>query len=64
MEDYNYSSFPITMSEQEFNEFAGLHKAGEKAPDGELVNASNGSQVKLSDYWGKGPVMIEFGSIT
>ena len=52
------------MSEQECNEFAGLHKAGEKAPDGELVNASDGSRVKLSDYWGKGPVMIEFGSIT
>ncbi len=64
MNEYNYASFPVTMSAEEFAEFAGLHKAGEKAPNGELVNASDGSRVRLSDYWSKGPVMIEFGSIT
>ena len=64
MSEYNYASFPLDMSADEFGAFADLNRAGRKAPDGELVDASDGSRVRLSDFWSKGPLMIEFGSIT
>ena len=64
MEEYNYETFPLTMSAQEFTDFPEFLHVGQKAPDGELVDASSGKSVRLSDYWGTGPLMVEFGSIT
>ena len=62
--DYNYVNFPLAMTSNDFNVFPTILRAGEQAPDGELINAATGETVKLSDYWSNGPVMIEFGSIT
>ncbi len=64
MTEYNYESFPLTMSNDDFEGFPHGLKAGQKAPDGELVDAATGERVKLSDHWADGPVMIEFGSVT
>ncbi len=64
MSEYNYASFPLTMSDEDFARFPGLMKAGQPALDGELVNAADGGTVKLSDYWSEGPLVMEFGSIT
>lgn len=64
MSDYNYVNFPLDMTSNDFNVFPTILRAGEQAPDGELINAATGETVKLSDYWSNGPVMIEFGSIT
>ena len=64
MTDYNYASFPLTMTHEDFEEFPNVLKAGQQAPDGELVDAADGSRLLLSDLWRRGPVVIEFGSIT
>ena len=64
MDEYNYESFPLKMSGGEFSAFPDVLKAGKKAPDGLLVDAATGENVRLSDYWRKGPVVIEFGSRT
>ena len=64
MSEYNYASFPLTMSGEDFAGFPGLMKVGQSAPDGELVNAADSRTVKLSDYWRDGPLVVEFGSIT
>ena len=52
------------MDSHDFGNFPTILKAGQQAPDGEVINVSDGSKVKLSDFWKKGPVVIEFGSIT
>lgn len=52
------------MDMEDFERFPGVLKAGEPAPDGELVNAADGRRVRLSEYWRNGPVVMEFGSIT
>ena len=64
MNEYNYTSFPLDMQTQDFENFPSFAKAGDKAPDGDLVDARTGRTVRLSDYWSEGPAMIEFGSIT
>lgn len=64
MSVYNYPSFPLGMGNHDFGDFPVILKAGQQAPDGEAINASDGSKVKLSDFWKKGPMVIEFGSIT
>ena len=64
MTAYNYQSFPLTMGTEDFEAFPDGLKAGQKAPDGELVDAASGERVKLSHHWAESPVVIEFGSIT
>ena len=64
MEEYNYRTFPLTMSAEEFTDFPEFLHVGRKAPDGELVDVATGKAVRLSDYWRNGPLMLEFGSIT
>ena len=62
--DYNYVHFPADMQDADFEAFRhGLH-AGDRAPDGELIHAADGATVRLSDYWHRGPLVVEFGSIT
>lgn len=62
--DYNYAGFPLDMDGIDFATFPSVLKVGERAPNGELVDAATGEAVKLSHYWRSGPLVIEFGSIT
>ena len=64
MNEYNYETFPLDMQGSDFEAFPSFAKAGDKAPDGDLIDAATGKPVKLSDYWREGPVMAEFGSLT
>ncbi len=64
MSDYNYPSFPLDMTAEDFQQFSEVLNIGDKAPDSQLINAADGSPISLSDYWSKEPVMIEFGSVT
>jgi len=64
MSDYNYPGFPLEMDGDDFANFPRVLKIGGQAPDGELVDASDGRHVRLSDYWRTGPLVMEFGSIT
>ena len=64
MEVYNYETFPLDMHPEDFENFPNIMKAGEKAPDGELIDAAAGKRVRLSDLWSQSPLMIEFGAIT
>ncbi len=63
-EQYNYTNFPEDMQETDFSAFPNILHAGTDAPDGVLVDAATGSEVRLSDYWSEGPLVIEFGSAT
>ena len=62
VEEYNYDVFGH--EGDLFGQFPGVLRAGEKAPDGELIDAMTGEQVLLSDYWKTKPVVIEWGSYT
>ncbi len=64
MEEYNYGTFPLDMTGDEFTNFPDFLHVGGKAPDGDLVDIATGQTVRLSDYWREGPLMVEFGSIT
>lgn len=64
MRDYNYPNFPLDMDGDVFAAFANRLHAGERAPDGEVTDAATGERAPLSSYWAKGPLVIEFGSIT
>ena len=52
------------MINEELSKFADALSVGQKASDGELVDASDRRHVKLSKFWRAGPLVIEFGSIT
>jgi|TARA_B100001146_G_scaffold64620_1_gene57335 hypothetical protein len=52
------------MHPEVFENFPSVMKAGEKAPDGELIDAVTGETVRLSELWSQAPLMIEFGAIT
>ena len=64
MSEYNYATFPLDMETATFERFRRAPAAGERAPDGELTDASDGATVRLSDYWRRGPTVVEFGSLT
>ena len=64
MNEYNYENFPLDMQKADFSAFPKFASAGDKAPDGDLIDAKTGETVRLSDHWREGPVMIEFGSLT
>jgi hypothetical protein len=61
---YNYASFPLDMDGADFEAFPRFMQVGDRAPDGELVDAADGTTVKLSSLWRSGPLVIEFGSFT
>lgn len=67
MGTYNYSHFDLYVEsgedEQEFGAFANALHAGERALDGEL-RILGGERVRLSDFWRRGGVVLEFGSFT
>ncbi len=62
-DDYNRAHFPLDLDESLFTGFKACLKAGERAPDGHLVDAADGSAVRLSKLW-RDPLIIEFGSFT
>ena len=61
---YNYVSFPLDMQESDFEAFPNFMHVGASATDGVLINAESGEEVRLSDLWQNGSLVIEFGSIT
>ncbi len=62
-DEYNYAHFEMV---EDFRGFAEGKSApiGGMAPDGTLTDAASGAQVSLSDYWRKGPLVMEIGSYT
>lgn len=62
MNAYNYESFPIDMDAAVFVGFPDHIRPGMRAPDGVVVDASTGKEVRLSDFWRGGPLIVEFGS--
>ena len=60
---YNRAHFPIDLDDAAFNAFKNCLKAGERAPDGALVDAATGETVRLSKLWDD-PLVLEFGSYT
>lgn len=61
---YNYASFPLDMEAAAFAAFPDLLRAGDRAPDGVLVDATSGEEVTLSSLWKSAPLVMEFGSFT
>ena len=62
VEPYNYDTFRRHMM-QEHMHFRGGPEPGQTAPDFDLPTV-DGGRFRLSEYRGKQPVLIEFGSIT
>ncbi len=63
-EQYNYANFPADMQEADFSAFPNILHAGTDAPDGVLISAAEEAEIRLSDIWSSGPLVIEFGSAT
>ncbi len=64
MSTYNYPSFPQNMDNEDFRRFPEAARVGDKAPDGELINAREESRIRLSELWSGAVIVLEFGSIT
>ncbi len=61
-EIYNYDTFLRHMMQKDMH-FRGGPEPGQLAPDFDLPTIS-GARVRLSEFRGKRPVLLEFGSIT
>jgi len=61
VDGYNYSVF---VGSEDFMDFRTLVPVGSSAPDFEAVLLATGRSVKLSEYWKRNDVLIEFGSFT
>ena len=61
LEAYNYSEF---VGSEEFLAFRDICHVGTAAPDFETVRLDDNAKVRLSDYWKKGDIVLEFGSLT
>ncbi len=61
IEIYNYSEF---VGSEEFMTFRTHLPVGSSAPDFKAPLLENGQTVRLSEYWKKSDVLIEFGSLT
>ena len=60
IEKYNYRDFVSS----DFLPFRTHLPVGSSAPDCDASLLDNGQPVRLSDYWKKNDVVIEFGSLT
>jgi len=58
---YNYATFDGT---DDFLAFRTAVPIGSDAPDFGALLLDGGASVRLSDYWAKHDVLIEFGSFT
>lgn len=61
VEEYNYSVF---VGSEEFVAFRTLLPVGSSAPDFQATLLDTGQSIRLSEYWKKRDVLIEFGSLT
>ena len=57
---YNYSDF----SSSDFLPFRTHLPVGSSAPDIQASLLETGQAIRLSDYWKKNDVVVEFGSLT
>lgn len=64
MADYNYKTFPLDADMHDFQRFPSIARVGTKAPDGVLLDARDGSEVRLGELYRRGLSVIEFGSYT
>jgi hypothetical protein len=60
IERYNYSDFVGS----DFLPFRTHLPVGSAAPDFQATSLETGRSVRLSDYWKKSDLLIEFGSLT
>lgn len=61
VESYNYSVF---VGSEDFMDFRTLLPVGSPAPDFQATLLDTGLPTKLSDYWKRNDVLVEFGSFT
>ena len=61
IEQYNYSEF---VGSTEFLAFRSICQVGTSAPDFETQRLDDNQRVMLSEYWKKGDIVLEFGSLT
>lgn len=61
VEAYNYAEF---VGGDSFLAFRTVLPVGSSAPDFQALPLDSGQAVHLSDYWRKGDLLIEFGSLT
>ena len=61
LKQYNYSVF---VGSEDFMDFRTLVPVGSSAPDLQATLLDSGLPIKLSEYWKKSDVLIEFGSFT
>ncbi len=61
VESYNY---PVFVGSENFMDFRTLLPVGSSAPDFDAVLLETARPVKLSEYWKRNDVLIEFGSFT
>jgi hypothetical protein len=61
IDSYNYSVF---VGSDDFMDFRTLVPVGSSAPDFQATLLETGLPVKLSEYWKRNDVLIEFGSFT
>lgn len=64
IEEYNYAAFGKSSRPSDFLGFRTKLPVGSVAPDLTLTSLESGEKVQLRDYWRKGDVVIEFGSLT
>ncbi len=60
IEQYNYCEFVGS----EFLPFRTHLPVGSLAPDFQAILLETGQSVRLSDYWKKGDILVEFVSLT
>jgi hypothetical protein len=63
-EEYNYPSFPLQFKEDRFAIFRRALRAGERAPDADVVDLAAGATVTLSAHWQEKDLVLKFGSAT
>ena len=61
IETYNHAEF---IGDSDLLAFRNHPQVGSKAPDFTATLLDTGQPVQLSDYWRRGDVLMEFGSIT
>ena len=60
IEKYNYCDFVSS----DFLPFRAHLPVGSSAPDCQLILLGKNQSVRLSDYWNKNDLVVEFGSLT
>jgi len=58
IEKYNYRDFISS------DHFERIYRVDSSAPDCQLILLGKNQSVRLSDYWKKNDLVVEFGSLT